>query len=417
MERFLNPESGDQMKTIPFRPIQRFRQPRRQACGINGGPVEFDLLLPPGRDRQGELEGRTEPDATDAEARPAESDRLAGDSDMDHAPVTGLSVRDGLGLGGLRRHGPVTSQPEPPKASRVFSLRALGRWVLLLFLTLLISGCGTEVLYSDLDESEANRILGLLMARGIPAVKQVLKENKYSVSVPRERFAEAVDLLEWYGIPAETYDGIGQVFQKSGMVSTPSEERIRYTYALGQDIAEMLSLVDGVVSARVQLVLPENDPYDNKTTPSSASVFLKFRPGDLPATLEPQVKQLVMNSVPGLTYERVAVTVMQSESLDYFFPLRPESQNTDILGVTLPDSSRDSLFRIIGIMALLIVVGFGAAGYFAYRQFFRKQKKKNGDGENGDDSDEASGPEVEQVVTLHDELPAPQNPTPGGARA
>ena len=67
----------------------------------------------------------------------------------------------------------------------------------------LLSGCGPEVLYSNLSEADANTMMGLLLMRNIQAVKIAQKENLFSISVPRQQFAAATDLLRWFGIPGE----------------------------------------------------------------------------------------------------------------------------------------------------------------------------------------------------------------------
>ena len=202
----------------------------------------------------------------------------------------------------------------------------------------LLSGCGPEVLYSNLSEADANTMMGLLLMRNIQAVKIPQKENLFSISVPRQQFAAATDLLRWFGIPGEKFSGIGEVFKKTGIVSSPSEEKIRFMYALSQQIAETLSHIDGVLVARVSLVLPKNDPYTETLTPSSASVFLKFRPGRVPPTLTPQIKTLVMKSVEGLNYDNVSVVIMQSENIDYYYPLHIE-QDVSILGLKIDRKS------------------------------------------------------------------------------
>lgn len=262
--------------------------------------------------------------------------------------------------------------------------RLVKKFLPVTLLCLFLTGCSDEELYSNLEETDANKILGLLMARDIPARKVEGKENKYSVMVPRDDFARAVDLLEWYGIPKKNYSGVGEVFQKSGMVSTPSEERIRFTYALSQDIAKMLSHIDGVITASVQLVLPQNDPYTESTSPSSASVFLKFRPGDLPATLEPQVKQLVMNSVQGLTYDKVAVTIMQSQNIDLYYPIREESKTTSILGMQIAKTSASRLYTAAGVGGGVLVIVAGAAGFF-FAKSRKKPAAKSGEEAEGDE--------------------------------
>ena len=237
----------------------------------------------------------------------------------------------------------------------------------------LLSGCGPEVLYSNLSEADANTMMGLLLMRNIQAVKIPQKENLFSISVPRQQFAAATDLLRWFGIPGEKFSGIGEVFKKTGIVSSPSEEKIRFMYALSQQIAETLSHIDGVLVARVSLVLPKNDPYTDTLTPSSASVFLKFRPGRVPPTLTPQIKTLVMKSVEGLNYDNVSVVIMQSENVDYYYPLHVE-EDVSIFGLKI---ARKSIWKFwmllasIGLISASLVLAL-LFGKRIYQELFKK---------------------------------------------
>jgi type III secretion protein J len=237
------------------------------------------------------------------------------------------------------------------------------KFLVVLLGCLMLVGCGPEILYSNLSESDANTMMGLLLVRNIQAVKTPQKENLFSISVPRQQFAAATDLLKWYGIPSEKFSGIGEVFKKTGIVSSPSEEKIRFMYALSQQISETLSHIDGVLVARVSLVLPKNDPYTETLTPSSASVFLKFRPGSVPPTLVPQIKTLVMKSVEGLNYDNVSVVIVQSESIDYYYPVNVQ-QEVSFFGIKIPKSALWNFwFVILGFIfisiALVVAVIFG----------------------------------------------------------
>jgi type III secretion protein J len=179
--------------------------------------------------------------------------------------------------------------------------------------------------------------------------------------------------LKWYGIPQESYNGVGKVFSKSGIVSSPTEEKIRFMYALSQDIAETLSHLDGIVTSRVNLVLPKNDPYTETTTPSSASVFLKCRPGFDSATLLPQIKALVMNSVEGLAYDRISVTIIEAQSMDLYYSGKNEATVANIAGkASSSDSTHWSVLGISGLVAVTI----GTAGGMKLFSFFRGRKKK-----------------------------------------
>ncbi|MBO6168228.1 MAG: EscJ/YscJ/HrcJ family type III secretion inner membrane ring protein, partial [Kiritimatiellae bacterium] len=88
-------------------------------------------------------------------------------------------------------------------------------------------------------------------------------------------------------------------------------ERIRFMDALAQDIAKTISSIDGVVDARVHVVLPENDPFARHVLPSSAAVAIRSRwDADL-TDIIPSVKGLVKNAIEGLSPEKIMVTVFR----------------------------------------------------------------------------------------------------------
>jgi type III secretion protein J len=131
------------------------------------------------------------------------------------------------------------------------------------------------------------------------------------VNVAESRFADAVNLLQKSGLPRREHKGIGEVFKKTGMISSPSEERIRFMDALAQDLSKTISEIDGVIDARVHVVLPENDPFSRNTLPSSAAVAIRSSWDADVADIVPSVKGLVKNAIEGLQYEKIMVTVFK----------------------------------------------------------------------------------------------------------
>ncbi|MBQ1429908.1 MAG: type III secretion inner membrane ring lipoprotein SctJ [Kiritimatiellae bacterium] len=177
---------------------------------------------------------------------------------------------------------------------------------------LLLAGCDKETtLHAGLAERQANLVMAALLDAGIDCHKSPGEEGTWDVTVVESRFADAVNLLEKAGLPRQPHQGVGEVFKKTGMISSPSEERIRFMDALAQDLAKTISSIDGVVDARVHVVLPENDPFARHALPSSAAVAIRSRwDADLTDVI-PSVKGLVKNAIEGLSAEKIMVTVFR----------------------------------------------------------------------------------------------------------
>ena len=177
---------------------------------------------------------------------------------------------------------------------------------------LLLAGCDKETtLHAGLEEQQANLVMAALLDAGIACSKEAGEEGTWNVMVDESRFAQAVNLLESQGLPRRTFNGIGEVFKKTGMISSPSEERIRFMDALAQDLSRTISGIDGVIDARVHIVLPENDPFARNTLPSSAAVAIRSRWDTDLTDIIPSIKGLVKNAIEGLAFEKISVTVFQ----------------------------------------------------------------------------------------------------------
>ncbi len=182
----------------------------------------------------------------------------------------------------------------------------------LLIPALLLAGCQAD-LYTKLTETEANEIVALLYRKGISANRTAAKDGTSTVRVEEGSFADAVALLNGAGLPHPKFATMGDVFPDTKLVSSPVEERARFIYALSQELSKTLSEIDGVITARVHLVLPKNDPLREDAKPSSASVFIKHDRNIAVASLLPQIKTFVTNSIEGLTYEKVSVVFVPGD--------------------------------------------------------------------------------------------------------
>jgi len=197
-------------------------------------------------------------------------------------------------------------RPQPLPA-----LLLLRRWCAWVALALLMSGCQTE-LFGKLDESDANAVLDVLYAEGIAASKLPGEGASWRIEVDADQHQRALHVARQQGVPRERFATMGELFKKEGLVSTPSEERLRYIFAVSQELSSTLSQIDGVVSARVHPVIPANDPLADKVRPASAAVFIKHLPDADLQQMAPAIKTLVTRSIEGLTVDNVSLTFFAS---------------------------------------------------------------------------------------------------------
>lgn len=169
-----------------------------------------------------------------------------------------------------------------------------------LLLCLLLIGCDERTaLHSHLSEQDANEVIAELANKNVEASKQVDKDG-LTVLVEPADMNSAVRVLEAAGLPRRSRSSLGEIFRKEGVISTPMEERARYIYALSQELESTLSQIDGVVLARVHVVLPERVAPGEPVQPASASVFIKHTSALDPDSITPRVRNLVASGIPGM---------------------------------------------------------------------------------------------------------------------
>jgi type III secretion protein J len=226
------------------------------------------------------------------------------------------------------------------------------RWAcfaITVFTLLALAGCKQDLM-SKLSENDANEMLGVLLEAHINASKASPDGKTWTLAVEGDSIGPALSLLRANGLPAQRHASLGEMFKKDGLISTPTEERVRFIHGVSQELAETLSGIDGVVNARVHIVLPNNDPLAQHVKPSSASVFIKHRPQANVATLIPAVKNLVVRSVEGLSYENVSVTLVVAA-----VAVRAETKSGSNLAGAVPLT----LWIGAALFSVLMLVGVG----------------------------------------------------------
>lgn len=235
----------------------------------------------------------------------------------------------------------------------------LSRWLLPLAL-LALTGCNKVNLYSQLSEQQANEIVAVLLSAHIDADKELADGKSWVVKTDKADLPVAVDVLRKTGYPREQFQSFGDIFKKDGFVSSPMEERARLIHGLSQELSHTLSSIDGVIAARVHVAVPDKDGLSDKVRPSSASIFIKYRPDVDIASHVPQIKALVVNSIEGLPYDNVTVTLFPGERVVPSQPRDPPAP-----GIA---SRPQWLYGAVAALALLAIAGIG---FVSWRQWHK----------------------------------------------
>lgn len=202
--------------------------------------------------------------------------------------------------------------------NQLLQLRLVHQIICILSAVILLQACSSNTaLFNGLEQDEANEIYSTLLEVGIPAERSTSKAG-VTVSVPKSLSSEALRVLQAKGLPRDQKSSIGEVFKKDSMISSPLEERARYLYALSQELERTLMRMDGVIASRVHMVLPERTTPGEPLSPSSAAVFIKYDQRTSFPAYVPKVRELVFNSIPGLTgdaHTSVSVVAVPAENL------------------------------------------------------------------------------------------------------
>ncbi len=230
----------------------------------------------------------------------------------------------------------------------------------------LLAGCKTEI-YQGLGEEEANTMLSVLLRHGIQAEKSSVKSG-YSVSIDEKNIVQALEILKQNSLPRADYQTMGQVFSAQGMISSATEEQARLSFALSQELSDTFSRIDGVLTARVHVVLGETDLATGSVTPPSCAVFLRHTPESQATRLISNIRELAANAVPGLAQDSVSVMLVPvRETVSVPLPREKDALLPDIPPRTL-------IFSLAGLLACALA-GLAVSLFLLMR---RKSKNEQG---------------------------------------
>ena len=159
-------------------------------------------------------------------------------------------------------------------------------------------------LYASLPEAEKARVIDALKNAGVDVT---LDPTTGDVIVPVRDYHSSRMTLAAQGLPASIPDGY-EALADIPMGSSRSVEQVRLKQTQEIELARSISEIEGLVTARVHLAIPEKSVFARASTPPTASVFIQMENGrSLSRQQVDAVVHLVSSSVPFMAKNDVTV--------------------------------------------------------------------------------------------------------------
>src|SRR3954462_3885160 len=177
--------------------------------------------------------------------------------------------------------------------------------LLLAFFMMRIAGQPSySTVMAGIDPKQTGKITSALDEKGI---KYEVRNNGTALAVDHSQVGQARIALAEKGLPNSAQPGF-ELFNDQKLGASDFQQQVTYERALEGQLAGTISQIDGVGGATVQLVLPQDQLFDDKQSMSKASVLLAGASSSLEPGAIHGIAQLVAGSVKGLDANNVSIT-------------------------------------------------------------------------------------------------------------
>ena len=168
------------------------------------------------------------------------------------------------------------------------------------------------LLYSNLDLKEAGAITQQLDQAG---VKYEVKGDGSTIMVQRDQVASTRLMLSSKGMPTAASVGYEIFDSQSAMGQTDFVQQLNRQRALEGELGRTINGLDGITAARVHLVLPKRQLFEEEADQPSAAVSLGVGGREPTAEQVRAIQNLVSSAVPNLKPDRVTVVDQHAKTL------------------------------------------------------------------------------------------------------
>ena len=168
------------------------------------------------------------------------------------------------------------------------------------------------LLYANLDLKEAGSITAALDQAG---VKYEVKGDGSTIMVSRDQVASTRLMLSSKGLPTAGSVGYEIFDEANALGQTDFVQQLNRQRALEGELSRTILSLDGITSARVHLVLPKRQIFEEAAEQPSASVTIGVGGREPSADQVRAMQNLVAGAVPNMKPDRVTVVDQHAKTL------------------------------------------------------------------------------------------------------
>ncbi len=207
-------------------------------------------------------------------------------------------------------------------------------------------------LFSNLSSSDAAAITQKLASNKVP---YELSEGGQQVLVPSsDVYQQRLDMAA-AGLPSSGDQGYS-LLDSSGVTTSQFQQQVEYQQAVADELEQTIESINGVSSAVVNVVIPQESLFSSSSDQPSASVLVSLDAGiTLTAEQVEAIVHLVASSIEGLTPDNVTVADSNGDVLNApgtdagnVAAGTIEQQQTETYDQSLDDSLQDMLASVLG---------------------------------------------------------------------
>jgi flagellar M-ring protein FliF len=195
----------------------------------------------------------------------------------------------------------------PAKTKAILGVSAFAILAIAFLMLRIATAPAYSTIASGLDPAQTGKITAALDEQGIA---YELQNNGTALGVQKASMAQARIALASQGVEASgggTQPGY-ELLEGQKLGASQFQQQVTYQRALEGEISKTLKSVAGVSNPQVQIVMPQDDLFQDETTPATASVMLGNSADALGPGAVKGMAQTVSASVKGLKSENVTIT-------------------------------------------------------------------------------------------------------------